>query len=240
MNTDATETSPLKDRRPAHRVLVVDDHPLFREALATRIACESGVSECREASTAQEARRMLQEHRYSVLVADLSLADGTGLELIRRIRADGHRLPVLVVSALEDSVYGERALRAGAQGFISKMETPAKIMEALHTVMAGELYLSPVVSKSIVLSASRKSGEVNNGIGLLSDREMQIFSLLGKGHGTREIAELLFLSPHTIESHRERIRAKLGLRNSMALVQRAVQWSMEENGLLRSANGDGE
>ena len=221
-----------KDLPQAHKVLVVDDHPLFREALATRIVLEPGIAECREASGAQETRKLLANETFSLLIVDLSLADGTGLELIRRLRSEGHRLPILVVSALEESVYGERAFRAGAQGFINKMESPARLMAAIHAVMAGELYLSPTVGKSMALASARKIGE-GSGIESLSDREMQIFSLLGKGHGTREIAEMLFLSPHTIESHRERIRAKLGLRNSMALVQSATQWAMQEVGLLR-------
>lgn len=215
-----------------YRVLVVDDHPLFREALAARIALEPGIVECRQATTAQEVRRLVDRELFSALVVDLSLGDGTGLELIRRLRADGHSLPVLVVSALEESVYGERVFRAGAQGFINKMEPPARILDALRTVLTGELHLSPALGQAFAISSTKKAGEVS-GIGSLSDREVQIFSLLGRGHGTREIAEMLFLSPHTVESHRERIRAKLGLRNSMALVQRAVQWSLEENGMLR-------
>lgn len=221
--------------RQAHKVLVVDDHPLFREALAARVVLEPGIAECREAASAHEARKILREETFSALIVDLSLGDGTGLELIRRVRGDGHRLPILVVSALEESVYGERAFRAGAQGFINKMESPARLIEALHVVLAGELYLTPTVGRAIALLSARKVGEAP-GVESLSDREMQIFSLLGKGHGTREIAEMLFLSPHTIESHRERIRAKLGLRNSMALVQSAVQWSMEEIGLLRGGD----
>ena len=232
MKPASTDLHMEKNMHAGFRVLVVDDHPLFREALAARIALLPGVIACREAATAQDVRRLLDRETFSVLVVDLSLGDGTGLELIRRIRADGHSLPVLVVSALEESVYGERAFRAGAQGFINKMEPPARILEALRTVLAGELHLSPALGKAFAISSSKKVGEVS-GIGSLSDREVQIFSLLGRGHGTREIAELLFLSPHTVESHRERIRAKLGLRNSMALVQRAVQWSLEENGMLR-------
>ncbi len=236
MKKTSTHLHREKDTHAGFRVLVVDDHPLFREALAARIALEPGIDECREAATTQEVRRLLDRESFSALVVDLSLGDGTGLELIRRIRADGHSMPVLVVSALEESVYGERAFRAGAQGFINKMEPPARILEALRTVLAGELHLSQALGQAFAISSAKKAGEVN-GIGSLSDREVQIFSLLGRGHGTREIAELLFLSPHTVESHRERIRAKLGLRNSMALVQRAVQWSLEENGMLRGERG---
>lgn len=232
MKTGSPNAGVAKRQPAGIRVLVLDDHPLFREALATRIALQPGVTECREAATVQETRQLLSEASFSALVVDLSLSDGTGLELIRRLRAEGHSLPVLVVSALDDSLYGERAFRAGAQGFINKSESPARILEALRTVLAGELHLSPAVGKAFAISSARKSSEAT-GIESLSDREVQIFSLLGRGHGTREIAEQLFLSPHTVESHRERIRAKLGLRNSMALVQRAVQWSLEEVGMLR-------
>ncbi|MEY4761637.1 MAG: hypothetical protein RLZZ200_1493 [Pseudomonadota bacterium] len=227
-----------KEERSAHKVLVVEDHPLFREALVARLGLEPGVSECLEAASVQEARRMLLEHDFAAMVTDISLTDGTGLDLIRRMRAEGHRMPVLVVSALDESVYGERAFRAGAQGFVHKLETPARIIEALHAVLSGGLYLSQVVSRAISQSSSRSPGESGNGIESLSDREMQIYSLLGQGQGTREIAERLFLSPHTVESHRERIRAKLGLRNSMALVQSALRWSLEEGGLLRGADPD--
>lgn len=208
----------------------MDDHPLFREALIARLQREPSIGACHEADTVSRAKQVIAAEAPSLLVIDLNLEGGSGLDLVHRIHAAGDLPRILVITGLDGVVYAERVLRAGAQGFISMSETPERILAAIHTVLNGGLFIPQDVANLFVMPAARKNRE-KSGVESLSDRELEIFAMLGKGKGTREIADELDLSPHTVESHRERIRLKLGLKNSIALVRRAFFWSLEEAGL---------
>jgi DNA-binding NarL/FixJ family response regulator len=208
------------------RVLIVDDHPLVREGLVARISAQPDLEVCGEASGVDQALLLAGTSRPALMIVDLALKGGNGLDLIKKVKASDVSPRILVVSAYEEALFAERALRAGAQGYINKQEVPGSIIDAIHTLLRGEFYLS-------VNLAQRLAGQAligyraSRGVESLSDRELQIFQLIGHGKSTRVIAEELHLSVHTIESHREKIRMKLELRNGTELLQRAVQWMLE-------------
>ena len=208
------------------RVLIVDDHPLVREGLVARISAQPDLEVCGEASDVDQALLLAGTSRPALMIVDLALKGGNGLDLIKKVKASDVSPRILVVSAYEEALFAERALRAGAQGYINKQEVPGSIIDAIHTLLRGEFYLS-------VNLAQRLAGQAligyraSRGVESLSDRELQIFQLIGHGKSTRVIAEELHLSVHTIESHREKIRMKLEVRNGTELLQRAVQWILE-------------
>jgi len=208
------------------RVLIVDDHPLVREGLVARISAQPDLEVCGEASDVDQALFLAGTSRPALMIVDLALKGGNGLDLIKKVKASDVSPRILVVSAYEEALFAERALRAGAQGYINKQEVPGSIIDAIHTLLRGEFYLS-------VNLAQRLAGQAligyraSRGVESLSDRELQIFQLIGHGKSTRVIAEELHLSVHTIESHREKIRMKLEVRNGTELLQRAVQWILE-------------
>src|ERR1700760_4109278 len=171
-------------------IAIVDDHPLVREGLAARISAQPDMEVCGEADDIESAMELIVPKRPSLVIVDIALRDGHGIDLIKRIVATGVNTRMLVVSAYDESFFAERALRAGASGYINKKE-------------------------------------VQGGTETLTDRELQIFQLIGRGRSTREIAGELSVSVHTVDSHREHIRAKLDLRTGTELIQRAVQWHIE-------------
>jgi DNA-binding NarL/FixJ family response regulator len=208
------------------RVLIVDDHPLVREGLTARISAQRDLEICGQASDIDQALSLAGSTQPAIMIVDLALKRGSGLELIKKVRAGGASPRILVVSAYAEALFAERALRAGAQGYLNKQEAPGSIIEAIRVLLRGELYLSADMAQR--LAGQALSGNVaSRGVEGLSDRELQIFQLIGRGNGTRAIAEQLHLSVHTIESHREKIRIKLDLRNGIELLQRAVQWTLE-------------
>jgi DNA-binding NarL/FixJ family response regulator len=208
------------------RVLIVDDHPLVREGLAARISMQPDLQICGEASDADQALSLVESTRPAIMIVDLALKRGSGLNLIKTVKAGGAGPRILVVSAYDESLFAERALRAGARGYINKQELQGSIIAAIRALLRGELYLSPNMTERLAHQAV--SGNVaSRGVEGLSDRELQIFQLIGRGDSTRSIAEQLHLSIHTIESHREKIRIKLNLRSGSELLQRAVQWLLE-------------
>ena len=207
-------------------VAIVDDHPLVREGLAARIAAQPDMEVCGEAADIESALELIVAKRPSLVIVDIALKNGHGIDLIKRIVAAGVNTRMLVVSAYDESFFAERALRAGALGYINKQELQGQVVEALRTVLRGERYLSAVMSQRLIAQAIG-SKVAHGGTETLTDRELQIFQLIGRGKSTREIAQELNISVHTIDSHREHIRAKLDLRNGTELIQRAVQWHME-------------
>jgi DNA-binding NarL/FixJ family response regulator len=211
--------------RPA-RVLIVDDHPLVREGLSARIAAQSDMQVCGEASDVDEALTLLRTAYPVLMIIDLALKSGLGLDLIKRVKKDAAQTKMLVVSAYEEALFAERALRAGAHGYINKQEAQEKVIDAIRAVLRGECYLSVAMTQRLVGQAIGRISEPY-GIASLSDRELEIFRLIGLGKTTRSIAQQLHLSIHTIETHREKIRVKLNLRNGAELMQRAVQWVLE-------------
>jgi DNA-binding NarL/FixJ family response regulator len=208
------------------QVAIVDDHPLVREGLAARISAQPDMEVCGEAADIESALQLVATVRPHLVIVDIALRDGHGIDLIKRIGAANVSTRMLVVSAYDESFFAERALRAGALGYINKQELQGKVIDAMRTVLRGERYLSLAMSQRLIAQAIGR-GAVQGETATLTDRELQIFQLIGRGKSTREIAQELCVSVHTIDSHREHIRAKLDLRSGTELIQRAVQWHIE-------------
>lgn len=212
----------------ASRILIVDDHPLVREGLAARIGRQSGWEVCGEAESAEEALEQVGQTQPDLVVVDISLKGGDGISLIRDIHSRFDYVKTLVSSMHDESLYAERALRAGASGYINKQEMPDKVLDAIQQVLNGKLYLSQRMTEQLLQRAVgglqlRERMPVEN----LSDRELQVFRMIGKGLKSRQVADELHLSIKTVETHRENIKAKLGVRNSAELARQAVQWALE-------------
>ena len=211
------------------RILIVDDHPLVREGLAARISAQPDLEVCGEASTIEEALALIRTADPDLVIADLALKEGNGLDLIKQTSTSRPGLKILVVSAYGESLFAERALRSGARGYINKQELPGAVIEAIRAVLRDELYLSAEMARRLAGQALGESPSPQD-VRTLSNRELQVFELIGRGHSTREIAQQLQRSVHTIESHREKIRAKLNLRSGSELTQQAVRWILETEG----------
>lgn len=211
-------------------VLIVDDHPVFREGLAMLINNEADLQVVAEAAGAKDAIRLFRLRKPAAVVVDLSLVEGSGLHLIKSIRRRSEFTKILVASMHDDMVYAERTMRAGANGYINKEQAASRIIHALQEVLAGRVYLDPSVADSILQRRMRTGGRRYEECpeDLLSNRELEVFELLGQGLSSRQIAEQLCLSHKTVDSHRERIKKKLGVENSFALIQRAVAWALAE------------
>jgi DNA-binding NarL/FixJ family response regulator len=209
------------------RIFIVDDHPLVRDGLKARIAQEAGMEVCGEAETAEVAIASWQANRPDVVIVDLGLRDMHGLRLIETMRSRDAEVRILVLSAYSEALYGERALRAGADSYINKQQAPTHIIEAIRTTAAGKRYLSQELSDRLVSLAVGTHRGLPKGMRDLSPRELEVFELIGNGVSTRDIAAQLGVSVHTVETHREKLRVKLALRNGRELVQSAVRWVIE-------------
>jgi DNA-binding NarL/FixJ family response regulator len=222
-----TKRTKFADGQTA-RILVVDDHPLVREGLATRIAHQQDMEVCGEADSLNEALAQVKATSPNLVIIDIRLTDSHGIDLIKEIHSRWPGVKMLVVSAYDESLYAERALRAGADGYINKRELQDNVIVALRTVLDGRCYLSPRMTQQLVGQAiGSKNSRDHDPITRLSDREMEVFQLIGRGKTSSEIAQQLHLSAHTIDTHREKIRHKLGLKNSVKLMHKAVQWVLE-------------
>lgn len=204
-------------------VLLVDDHPLVLEALAERINEEPDLIVCAQAGTARGALQAIGTHHPNIILTDLSLPDGSGLELIKNVCAQT-KSPVVVFSMFDDPSYALRALKAGAMGYISKHEPTGRIIAALRLVLRGERYVTPELSPALLGLALQPGSKSVTPEQCLADRELEVFELLGKGIGTREIAQRLGRSIKTIEAYRARIKRKLDLKDAPALMREAVRW----------------
>lgn len=217
---------PSPEPKVKHRVFLVDDHPPMRRGLALLIGQEPDLVVCGEAEDLGSAIDGIRDSKPEVVVVDLTLKDSSGLELIKSLKTRDPKLKVLVLSMHDENIFAERALRAGAKGYIMKEETTEGIVRAIHTVLAGEVYLSPRMSSKIL---RRVTGErtpyKDSELAGLSDRELEVFQRIGQGLTTRQIAEKLHLSIKTVESYREQLKNKLGLENASQLVQAAVKWA---------------
>jgi len=207
------------------RVMLVDDHPIVRQGLAQLIVQEPGFTVCGEASDVPGAVQMARETSPDVVVADLSLREGSGIDLIKTLCAQAPQVPVLVLTMHEESFYAERALRAGARGYLTKQEASEKILTAIRHVLRGDIYvsdrLSPKLLKRLIAGTPDDDEPL---VSKLSDRELQVFLLIGEGRGTQEIADQLHLSVKTIETYRAHLKEKLGLKDARELVQYAIRW----------------
>jgi DNA-binding NarL/FixJ family response regulator len=215
--------------KPRARVLIVDDHPAVREALALRIGRQPDLQVCGEATEPGEALRLVGETRPDVAVIDISLKSGNGIDLIKRIKDRADRVRMVVWSMHSESLYAERALRAGAMGYVNKDQATDTIVEAIRRVLDGKIWLSPLMTERMLqrtVGAGRMrvtQSPVDN----LSDRELEAFQLIAHGRTTEQIATAMHVSPKTVETFRARIKEKLGLSNVSELVRYAAQWAIE-------------
>jgi len=211
------------------RVLIVDDHPAVREALALRISRQSDLEVCGEAADMSEALRMVADTQPEVAIVDISLKTGSGIELIKRIKDRNYSVRMLVWSMHSESLYAERALRAGALGYINKDQATDKIIEAIRRVLDGKVYLSEAMAEKMLHRAVGGSREevAQSPLDVLADRELEVFRLIGQAVKTAEIAERLHLSMKTVETYRDRIRQKLDLSNGTELAHYATKWAIE-------------
>ncbi len=217
--------APVASKKKVRRVLIVDDHPIVRQGLRRLIDQEEDLSVCGEAETVREARTLIKELNPDAIIVDISLKQGDGIELVRDARAHYPTLPILVLSMHDETIYAERMLSAGANGYIMKQAASEQFLVAVRRVLEGGIYVSEAVGNSMIQKfASGGSYISSNPIDRLSNRELQILHLIGKGSSTRETAEALNLSIKTVESHRQRIKRKLNLTTGAQLVQYAVNW----------------
>lgn len=219
----------MKSRKSQARIMIVDDHPIVREGLTLRISAQPDLKVCGEAATEDEAVTRVAELSPDLLIVDISLESGNGLDVIKRVKAAHPSVKMLVLSGFKESIYGERALRAGAMGYVNKQESNAKLLEAIRTILDGRRFVSEDFAQRLI---SQSLGEAVNGkspMELLTDRELEIFRMIGECLRSSTIAERLFISTHTIDTHRENIKRKLNLKSAGELTSAAVQWLLENS-----------
>jgi len=205
------------------RVVLVEDHPMFREQLTQLISKEPSMMVCGCADNIQDALRLIEAEKPDVAIVDLTLKGPSGLELIKNLKAKELETPILVLSMHDESLYAERVLKAGARGYITKNEVSKEVMTAIYAVLRGEIYLPARIASRILESVAvgRKN---ENGVGQLTDRELEVFEMIGRGRSTREISHCLHLGISTVDTYRARIKAKLNLENSSQLHHEAIRW----------------
>ena len=227
----STTKNPRGDPPKPKRIVIVDDHPLFRKGLQELIHSDKSFAVCGEAGNAPEAIDMTRKLHPDLVIVDLSLPGANGIELIKNIRAEFAQLPILVLSMHDESLYALRAMRAGADGYVMKHEAMANVVQAIHEVFNGRPYLSPAMAAQVITKfAQRRAEDEVDAVERLSDRELEILELIGKGNEVREIANMLHLSPKTVETHRAHIKDKLDLKNSREVARFALQWLQAREG----------
>src|SRR4030088_1827034 len=215
----------MKISRGQRRVLIVDDHPIVRQGLRRMIETEADLVVCGEVHTEREARAAIRAMIPDVVIVDISLAQGDGLELVRDVHAQRPELPMLVLSMIDELIYAERLLAAGASGYIMKQAASDQLLIALRQVLAGGTYLSESLAGNLGRSdAAAAGGGSGDPIDRLSNRELQVLSLIGRGMSSREAAEALGLSVKTVETHRQSLKRKLNLATNAQLLQYAINW----------------
>lgn len=223
--SSGTETSTTVKRR----VLIVDDHPVFRHGISALINAEDDLTVCGEASSSPTALDAMRTLNPDVALLDISLPGTNGIELIKLMKAEHPRLPLLMLSMHDESLYALRALKAGALGYVMKAEALTHVLDALRKVMKGEIYVSPRLSERLIFQAIQTADSGSGSpVDRLSDRELEVLELLGRGFGTKEIASELHLSVKTIETHRAHIKEKLGFRDAGEMVRFAIDWVAQE------------
>ncbi len=209
----------------AHKsvIMVVDDHPVVRRGLADLIRDDHDLAIGGEAATGEEALEIIDRVRPDLVLVDISLPDMTGIELMRRLKKLKHPPRILVVSMYDESLYADRAIQAGAMGYINKAESPESLVDAIRTVLLDTVYISAAIAERALQRRPRGRSRV----GTFSERELEVFELIGQGLSTQQIARQLALSPKTIDTYREHLKHKLKVANSAELVRHAVQWVLE-------------
>jgi DNA-binding NarL/FixJ family response regulator len=219
-----SKAKPAPRAEKAKRIVIVDDHPLFRKGLEQLInSSDDAFHICGEAGDAAEGISVIRKLKPDLAIVDLSLPGANGIELVKNIRAEFQKLPVLILSMHDESLYALRALRAGAQGYVMKQEALENVIVAIREVLAGRPYLSSDMSAKLITNFASGTNETNP-TDRLSDRELEILELIGKGRDVREIAKALYISAKTVETHRAHIKEKLNLKNARQVTRFAMQW----------------
>ncbi|MHC4441987.1 MAG: response regulator transcription factor [Planctomycetota bacterium] len=214
----------IEDVEQKKRILIVEDHPIVRQGLRWLIGQEPDLEICGEVEDVPGALRLVNSTCPDLVVIDISLKNSNGIELVKQIKDLDIRVRMLVSSVHDDSVYAERALRAGAMGYINKQQATDKLIQAIRTVLDDRVYLSEYMADRLLDRFRRGKGAKHSLIDSLSDRELEVFELLGQGLSVRQIADKLHRSPKTVESHRENIKTKLNLDSGTELLYRAIEW----------------
>jgi len=226
-----TKSSSNKTAMGKSSVFIVDDHAMFRDGLRQLIEHDPGLTVCGDAPDAVSAMDAIRRTNPDVVIVDITLADSSGLDLVKSLRNEDEDLPVLVVSMHEETLYAERALRAGAMGYVMKNEPGKTVTAAIHSVLRGEMYLSRKMSSSVISKFMRgESEQPMSPLEILSDRELEVFRMLGQGKGTRQIAQELNVAVPTVNSFRNRIKEKLNIKAAPELVLRAIHWVQSDSG----------
>ena len=210
----------MQAKADVRSVLIVDDHPVVRQGIKQMINAEPDLYICGEAQTEQQARRLVREHRPDAMVVDLSLEEGDGFNVVRDVHAHFPEIRVLVLSMHDEAIYAERLIAQGAAGYIMKQAATEQLVTALRTVLRGEGFVSDALKERLQARGTEERREASQ----LTTRELQVISLIGQGHGTRDIAASLSLSVKTVETHRLTIKRKLSLETNAQLVQYAIKW----------------
>ena len=212
------------------KVVIVEDHQMFREWLTQMLDRDSGCKVCGEADNIEDAMKVIQAKQPDIVIVDITLRGGCGLDLINGLRLQSVAIPVLVLSMHDELLYAERALRAGARGYISKSGASSTLSLAIRQVLAGEVYVSETMKAHRIEEASRqKTFAAGSGLESLAEREREVFQLIGRGHNGREIARLLNLGETTVDTYRTRIKEKLRVRSTAELYNRAARWIYERS-----------
>jgi DNA-binding NarL/FixJ family response regulator len=213
------------------KVLIVDDHPIVIEGLTDLINKEEDIIVCGWAKDIPQTIKAIKKLKPDIVTVDISLENASGLDLMKDIKAHFPGLPMLALSMHEESLYAQRAIKAGAKGYITKQEATKKVITAIRKVLEGRLYLSEMMKEKLLYSliGNDESNDASSPIDRLTDRELEVFNLLGQGKATRQIAEQLCLSVKTIETYRSRIKEKLNLSSGSELLQRAFQWISKQD-----------
>ena len=214
---------------PRKRVFLVDDHPIVRERLAELINQEADLVVSGEAEDAVTARKQIDAQQPDLAIVDITLKDTYGIELVKDLKERCPGMPILVLSMHDESLYGERSLRAGAKGYLNKQEATKKVIPAIRTILAGGIFASEKLTAAVMqkLAGGHKiDGE--SPTACLTDRELEVSQLLGQGRGVRQVAEDLFVSVKTVEAHRENIKHKMGFKSSAELLRFAIEYTMKE------------
>lgn len=223
----ATAIAPRSDTGK-YQILLIDDHPIVRQGLVQLINQEADMHVCAEASSAREAMELAESTRPDVAVVDISLEDRSGVELIKEFGQRFPKMLCLALSMYDESMYAVRVLRAGGRGYVMKQEATKKVIAAIRRVVGGQVYVSDEMASRLVGQLVLGENDRGSPVAALSDRELEVLTLIGRGMGTREVAERLFISVKTVEAHKERLKEKLKLQGSTELVRFAVQFTLDQ------------
>jgi len=211
------------------RIMIVDDHPIVREGYSRLIEREANLQVCAEADSKSGALKQILDSPPDLVIVDLSLKDGSGLELIKDIKAQFKQIKILTVSMHDETLFAERCIRAGALGYVNKQQAPEQLIAAISRVLSGKVFLSSEITERMICrSIGSENYTEQSPIESLSDRELEVFEQIGLGETTRQIAQKLNLSPKTVETYRENIKHKLNLENATELIRNAIQWVLEK------------